>query len=229
MSGETFNPRTKTYLAPTEALTGLNCRRFLFPRNLTLLAAVNDVLAYLSRDYVWESSSGNELEILAIRSAIASAIAGQIDCEDEDMPIGTIALFIGEAPPTGWLICNGQVYQRTDYPELYDIMPAAQFHVSDTEFNTPDMRQKFVRGADDEFPVGSTGGSDSGGGDYGFLEHNHQYQSPDFIVVNVQDGATPITVLDTSNMVTLQTDNRGDEELEIPVEFWAFNWIIRAK
>ena len=206
MSGETFNPRAKLYQAPTEALIGLPCRRFLFPRNLTLLAAVNDVLAYLSRDYVWE---GSELEILAVRNAIAQAIVSQTDCEDDDMPIGAVIAIATADTPAGYLLCDGTIYNRVDYPALFALLNANYQLDADT-FKTPDLRGLFIMGGGhDDYPLDDIGGSYSVTlttsempyHQHTFEPHTHGYTRPSVTPVGVAEGE------EEASLVTTSTEN----------------------
>ena len=54
---------------------------------------------------------------------------------------GTIALWVTQTPPTGWLHCNGQ--STTGYPNLIAIFGT----------NVPDLRGEFVRGWDGNSPA----------------------------------------------------------------------------
>jgi hypothetical protein len=61
------------------------------------------------------------------------------------VPIGTILAFAGETKtiPDGWLLCNGDLIQRTAYPELFAAIGAAWGHSSSNDFNLPDLRGTF--------------------------------------------------------------------------------------
>lgn len=113
------------------------------------------------------------------------------------VPIGTVVPFAGDEAPEGWLMCDGNTYYSksaetgadTIYSNLYRIIGTkfGKGSVANT-FKVPDMRQKFVEGANaDEtgFTVGTsiaaaipthghtftgsamTGYIDMGGGDSG--------------------------------------------------------------
>jgi hypothetical protein len=91
---------------------------------------------------------------------------------DAQVPIGLIQLWYGSSDsiPSGWALCDGNEYTRTDGGGL---------------ITTPDLKTKFIRGADGDFPssvaVGSTGGSNEATLSVANLApHNH--------VVTVNDG-----------------------------------------
>lgn len=53
--------------------------------------------------------------------------------------IGTIFAHCSSSQPVNSLPCNGTVYNRSDYPDLFDALDAA-FHNGSTQFHTPDLR-----------------------------------------------------------------------------------------
>lgn len=55
-------------------------------------------------------------------------------------PTGTVIMFAGNTPPTGYLTCNGQAVSRTTYATLYSVIGVA-FGAGDgsTTFNVPQM------------------------------------------------------------------------------------------
>ena len=52
-------------------------------------------------------------------------------------PIGSMMAWLTDTIPVGWLKCDGQVIDRTQYPELFALLGA----------NVPDFRGSFLRGA----------------------------------------------------------------------------------
>lgn len=71
---------------------------------------------------------------------------------EKDMaPAGTIVAFGGATAPAGWLICDGQVLNKTNYPALYGAIGEQWGDGGDAsgpQFNIPDLRGAFLRGAD---------------------------------------------------------------------------------
>jgi hypothetical protein len=64
-----------------------------------------------------------------------------------EMPVGSIIAYGGkpEKLPDGWLLCDGKLVNRDDYPELYQALDGA-FGVNGTDFYLPDLRGRFLRG-----------------------------------------------------------------------------------
>ena len=79
MSDEQPNRRVRTYPAPEEWPTETICRPLNIPADLRIIAAVSDVLAYLTQD-VWESS--DDIEGLRVQEALAQMLLDyfQGDC-----------------------------------------------------------------------------------------------------------------------------------------------------
>ena len=78
------------------------------------------------------------------------------------IPAGTISAFGGKTAPSGWLLCNGQLVNRADYPALFAAI-GTTYGIGDgsTTFAIPDLRGRFVRG----FDGGAQRGADARGAD----------------------------------------------------------------
>ncbi|BGI51963.1 MAG: hypothetical protein HamCj_10790 [Candidatus Hamiltonella defensa (Ceratovacuna japonica)] len=56
-----------------------------------------------------------------------------------EVPVGVPLPWPTDRPPTGWLLCNGDRFNATQYPLLASAYPSGQL---------PDLRGEFIRGAD---------------------------------------------------------------------------------
>ncbi len=75
------------------------------------------------------------------------------------VPVAMITPYGGNAAPTGWLLCDGTSYLRTDYAALFTAIGTTYGSVDGTHFTVPDLRGRV--------PVGAgtgTGGGASGTG-----------------------------------------------------------------
>lgn len=66
-------------------------------------------------------------------------------------PIGTIISFMGRTAPRDYLVCDGSLYNVSDYPDLADFFEQQfgdkyYFSGKDNQFAVPDMRNLFLRG-----------------------------------------------------------------------------------
>ncbi len=62
------------------------------------------------------------------------------------VPPGTVSAFAGSEPPPGWLVCDGQTYQRSAYPALFAAIGVNWGAPDGNSFNVPDLRGRFLRG-----------------------------------------------------------------------------------
>jgi len=79
-------------------------------------------------------------------------------------PTGSVAIWAGDAPPSGALLCQGQVVARSSYPLLFATI-GTKYGAGDgsTTFALPDLRFRVPVGQHTGMPafdtVGETGGS----------------------------------------------------------------------
>lgn len=73
-------------------------------------------------------------------------------------PPGSILMYGGLAPPSGWLLCDGSAVSRTTYATLWALF-GTRFGAGDgtTTFNIPNLVQRFPRM--DNAAVGASGGA----------------------------------------------------------------------
>ena len=58
---------------------------------------------------------------------------------------GEIRIWTNNSPPQGWLLCDGNLYLRNNYPDLSNAI-GTTFGGNDTSFNVPDLRRRTVIG-----------------------------------------------------------------------------------
>ena len=97
---------------------------------------------------------------------------------------GIIQMFAGSTPPTGWLVCDGTSYLRSDYPTLFEALggTSSPWGLPDsTHFNVPDLRGRAPIGTNTALNnantsarlIGDTGGNE----DLIIPYHNHSVNS----------------------------------------------------
>jgi microcystin-dependent protein len=72
----------------------------------------------------------------------------RIDGCTDTLPVGTVQPFLGLTPPLGYLVCQGQLISKVEYPELYNICKSIFGTETDTHFYLPDLRGKTIAGYD---------------------------------------------------------------------------------
>lgn len=78
-----------------------------------------------------------------------AALYAMLDTYFEGRPtvIGSIVPFATASVPAGCLPCDGSTYNAADYPELFAVLDSA-LKISPTEFRTPNLNGRFIRGMD---------------------------------------------------------------------------------
>lgn len=117
----------------------------------------------------------------AIDAMIAEAVNDLMQpMEGGVMLIATVVAHAGGNLPDGYLRCNGQLYDRVDYPLLYAALHSTYIE-NDDEFRTPDLRGRTAIGEGTGYQLTPRDMNDMGGVEEHELtaeempEHQHQY------------------------------------------------------
>jgi microcystin-dependent protein len=161
------------------------------------------------------------------------------------MPVGTITPYGGDVRNNslrqrlndqGWLVCNGDMCNVTDYSELYAVI-GHSFGGNNNQFNVPDLRGRFVRGVNDgsgrDPDATSRGASNPGGntGDKVGSVQSDELKSHNHVIMKWRrsfkgEDATD-KPYDDEGQVTGYTNYTGGNETR-PKNIY-LNWIIKAK
>ena len=82
-----------------------------------------------------KSATDNDLEWGDAASAVGDAL-----------PIGTLSPFVGLIAPKGYLICMGQLVDKAEYPELWELCGNTFGQSTTTQFYLPDLRGVTIAG-----------------------------------------------------------------------------------
>lgn len=77
------------------------------------------------------------------------------------MPVGSVICYAGSNAPSGWLLCNGNDINRSDYSTLFSIIGTTYGSNSGSTFKLPNLNQKFPMGKSGSNNLGDTGGSNT--------------------------------------------------------------------
>lgn len=136
---EPFRLRAR-YLTPATAPTGSTCRRFFVPDDPAIRAALYELVTRLTSPAVWEARPGG-------LSADETAVLCTFMWESESAcMLGAIIPYTTTDPLPGTLPCDGSLFLRADYPELWAVLDAVWKLDADT-FQTPDLRGRTIIGA----------------------------------------------------------------------------------
>lgn len=163
---------------------------------------------------VVSSASLNE-NFSSLESRIAT-LEGRVS-----VPAGTIVAFAGTTAPIGWYICDGSEKSRNENPLLFAAISIAHGGGDGvTTFNLPDLRGRFVRGADSgsgRDPDSASRIAPANGGALGdnigslqmdsFQGHSHNYSRTNYVQLgaagnqNYDVTATPYQSVSASDAV----------------------------
>ena len=68
----------------------------------------------------------------------------------EGLPVGAVIMWVAEAAPDGWLLCDAQAVLQADFPALFNVIGVIYGDGGANDaFNLPDLRGRFPLGQDD--------------------------------------------------------------------------------
>lgn len=104
------------------------------------------------------------------------------------VPTGSVFAFAGQEGPNGYVLCDGSSYSQTasSYKQLFQVI-GTTFGSSDTSFNVPDLKDKFIYGSSPSTDIGQTKGNSTTTLDAKMIPGI----SGDFMV-NHSEGRTPL-------------------------------------
>lgn len=87
------------------------------------------------------------------------------------VPIGTILSYSATTPPVGFLVCDGSEVSKTTYADLFAIIGNTYGTATNTSrFKLPDLRDKFVQGANGNLGTSKDAGLPNITGQVGYLK-----------------------------------------------------------
>lgn len=85
------------------------------------------------------------------------AMIAQLESDIMTSAVGSVLPWAASDLPGWGLLCDGTVYLKADYPELWDAL-GSDWEESGTEFAVPDLVNRVVVGSGDEYAMAETGG-----------------------------------------------------------------------
>lgn len=121
---------------------------FCNAQNTGVLDYINNNLMYLWANLVDEPTIDSKISAHNLDTNAHADIREALE-HVSGVPLGTVIPFSGNnALPNGFLLCNGASVARTMYPDLFNIIGTTYGSVDSEHFNLPDLRDKFIEGAD---------------------------------------------------------------------------------
>jgi len=72
-------------------------------------------------------------------------------------PVGMVFPYTSDTAPAGYLLCDGDSYSTTDFPELFDVI-GYTYGGSGSSFNVPDLVNRVSVGSGGSFSISDNGG-----------------------------------------------------------------------
>lgn len=117
------------------------------------------------------------------------------------VPIGTILSYSATTPPVGFLVCDGSEVSKTTYSYLFEVIGDTYGTATDTsKFKLPDLRDKFVQGANDN--LGTTK-------DAGLPNITGKFYHDTNVINNTLEGAFSYTSGSSLNLANSATATSG--------------------
>lgn len=144
---------------------------------------------------------------------------------DETAKAGDIKYSTNNTAGTGWLLCDGSVYDEVKYPELKDVI-GKTFGGTDTEPKLPDYRGMFLRGYGYRSSAYKTGYYIYKKQDEAVKSHSHYYTPPkwdDYSDYNV--GNTAGTRTRPRLVSAIPTVDASGDTYTCPVRYGLYTFI----
>lgn len=122
------------------------CRRIFIPNSLDFLMIVNGALSELTIPKNYEQFG----ELTPDETVQFMVEMWLKYIESEACMIGMVIPFLNVTVPDGCLECDGAIYDRVDYPELYAVIHPELKIDADT-FRVPNLIDRIVMGASGDF------------------------------------------------------------------------------
>lgn len=126
------------------------------------------------------------------------------------------------------LPCDGAIYNRVDYPLLYDAIDSV-YHINADTFRVPDYRNRVPVGTGSNYSLDDSGGVDSVTLSISEIPpHDHIYQYPNPGLDLEAPGAPDILALSNPGTPLATSSTGGGQAHENRMPYRAVNWVIVA-
>lgn len=126
-----------------------------------------------------------------------------VDNSVYSVPIGTILSYTSTTPPTGFLVCDGSEVSKTTYADLYTIIGDSYGKCTDAgKFKLPDLRDKFLQGANGNLGTSKEAGLPNLTGELGYIKSIREGSYWQGININTGVFKSSIQTVNTSPTAT---------------------------
>ncbi len=217
------------WLTPSENTpVGYDCYTIAVPTGVFFKSVLLGAIAKLTDIGNWEQHGTlTPIECATLfEKTVNSIVLGESEC---DM-IGTIQPYATTTIPKRLIPCDGGVYQKSDYPRLYEALVGTPLIVDTDTFRTPQLEGRFLRGTDTNNVQNGVGGSDTKTISIENLpEHDHTYQAVIFNV-DIESVGIPDPVGAGIDPIPRHTSKVGNGvPIDVKPAYYTVKWGIVAK
>lgn len=199
------------WITPDEPPGDDICIRVYCPSGETYEASLRGAILSLTETENWEKVGTQDVEVVA--AAFDRAFGKTLRWE-RCMPTGAVLFFTADSVPDGFLACDGASYDTEEYQALFDVI-GYTFGGSGSDFNVPNMGEKFPLAAGGAVAVADTGGQAT----VALTEDNngiHRHQINATIVLGPGTGPIPIFGFSATPFVPTDWSGAGTPHDNIP-------------
>lgn len=158
---------------------------------------------YYARFSLWPTTLNNSLTISYWFDDSGSAVT--TPATGQQAVSGEIKMWPGVTAPSGYLLCNGAIFNNTDYPALAAILGTTFGGVAGTSFAVPDFRGRLPLGSSSTVALNSNEGVAEASRN---LSHTHTATIVDHIHFSGTYVANDTSLTQATNTTTGGTANR---------------------
>lgn len=191
-----------------------------------MIAAMLGQLDELTEAHNWEQLAGDTsvADTIALWQTIYDQFSQGIFCM-----IGAIVAILNDSTPDNMLLCDGSTFLKVDYPELYDVLPAALI-VDPNTGQLPDLLDRFVIGASSAITEHTTGGEAEHTLTVDELPaHDHLYDKETFNIDVESVGIPDPTGVGLPHIPTLTSATGGGNAHNNTPPYYALKYAVIAR
>lgn len=155
-------------------------------------------------------------------------IKAVIDSRRDFSMIGTVQAVIRDTLDPSMLLCDGSVYNKEDYPQLWEALPLAMKDA--TTLTVPDLQNLFLVGAGLDYSLADTGGlAEVSLTVEEIPSHSHGYLTPTFNVDIESVGVPDPTGVGLPQVPAVTDSTGGGQAHENRPPYYAVRYAIIAR
>lgn len=168
-----------------------------------------------------------------INDSLWDALENDISACLDNLMLNSVGLIFpsvfSSSANANYLLCDGAVYQKSDYPILYDAIDNV-YIIDSLSFRVPDLQDCFVMGASGVSNIGDTGGAKTVTLSIDEIpSHSHNYNQPTFGVDIESVGVPDPTGVGNPPLTSVTSSTGGGQAHDNLPPYHTLSYFIVAK